>query len=132
MVKLKDLVEPTKILVVITNIERQILNEATRATVGRYTARRDQPHFSGDQYHAHADLPKGYQVAWNIDGSKRHVGKFPKEIPNDAKAAVAKVLGVRPDILETFQWYDEALKENIYIVEFKTEKGDGEKNLPAG
>jgi hypothetical protein len=41
---------------------REVLKEATRETVGRYTARRDPPHFQGDEYHAHAELPGGYEA----------------------------------------------------------------------
>jgi hypothetical protein len=42
------------------------LDEATRVRVGRYVARRDPPHFQGDQYHGHSDVGGGYEVSWNI------------------------------------------------------------------
>src|SRR5690606_32954821 len=70
------------------------LDEATRTTVGKFTARRDQPHFHGDEYHAHVDIPGGYEVAWGKSGARRHPNKFPTNVPKDAKVAVAKVLGV--------------------------------------
>src|SRR4051794_11794347 len=44
----------------------ELLCEATRAKVGRITARRDPPHFQGDEYHGHAKLPGGYEASWNI------------------------------------------------------------------
>jgi hypothetical protein len=85
--------------------------EAARATVGRYTARRDQPHFQGDEYHAHAEIPGGYEVSWNVSGSRRHHNKFPAQIPAGARAAVAKVLGVDPQKLEGFTVDGELLIE---------------------
>jgi hypothetical protein len=90
--------------------------EAARVTVGRYTARRDKPHFQGDQYHAHADIPGGYEVSWNTSGSRRHPNKFPAQIPADAKAAVAQVLGVDPHILEGYTINADA---DILLIEVK-------------
>lgn len=95
------------------------LDEATRTTVGRYTARRDQPHFQGDEYHGHADVPGGYEVSWNISGSRRHPGKFPANVPSDAKAAVAKVLGVSADLLECYRVQDEVINEEILLFELR-------------
>ena len=127
--KLKNIIKPNKILIVLT-AESQILNEATRRAVGNYTARRDQPHVPTDQYHAHVDLPKGYQVAWNTDGTGHHPGKFPATIPHDAKLAAAKVLGLDVGILETFVWHDDLLNEDVYIIQVKSERGTGEKGMP--
>jgi hypothetical protein len=93
------------------------LDEAARATVGNFTARRDQPHFQGDEYHAHADVPGGYEVSWNRSGSRRHENKFPATVPNDAKLAIAKVLGVPPGILEGAVVLDEVLDEHVFLVE---------------
>lgn len=93
------------------------LDEATRSTVGNFTARRDQPHFQGDEYHAHVDIPGGFEVAWGISGSRRHPNKFPISVPNDAKAAVAKVLGVRVDMLETYKVHDENIGEYVLLFE---------------
>ncbi|MGA9047225.1 hypothetical protein [Sulfuricurvum sp.] len=93
------------------------LDEATRSTVGNFTARRDQPHFLGDEYHAHVDIPGGYEVAWGKSGSRRHPNKFPTDVPKDAKAAVAKVLGVKVDLLEIFKVYDEKLGEDVLLFE---------------
>ena len=97
----------------------QRLNEATQTTVGRYTARRDQPHFQGDEYHGHAEIPGGYKVSWNKSGSRRHLNKFPANVPSDAKAAVAKVLGVSPDLLESFRVQDEEIGEDVLLFEVK-------------
>jgi hypothetical protein len=95
------------------------LDEATRKTVGQHTARRDPPHFQGDEYHAHADIPGGYEVSWNISGSRRHPNKFPVNVPNDAKAAVAKALGVSMDLLETYKIQDEAIGEDVFLFSYK-------------
>jgi hypothetical protein len=83
-----------------------LLTEATRAQVGRFTARRDPPHFAGDTYHGHCDVGGGREICWSVTGLRRHPSKFPAQIPHDAKAAVAQVLNVSPDILEAF-WIDE-------------------------
>jgi len=95
----------------------QQLDEATRATVGNYTARRDQPHFQGDEYHAHADIPGGYEVAWGKSGARRHPNEFPATVPKDAKAALAKVLGVSVDLLETFKVHDDTIGEDVLLFE---------------
>lgn len=95
------------------------LDEATRFTVGNFTARRDQPHFQGDEYHAHVEIPGGYEVAWGKSGSRRHPNKFPTDVPNDAKAAVAKVLGVKVNMLESFKVRDESLGEDVLLFEVR-------------
>lgn len=96
-----------------------VLNESTRTTVGQFTARRDPPHFIGDEYHGHCKLPGGKEVSWTITGSRRHPNKFPADnkIPADAKAAVAKVLNVAPSILETFIAFDEIENENVFVIQ---------------
>jgi hypothetical protein len=96
----------------------QRLDEATRAKVGRFQARRDQPHFHGDEYHAHAKIGGGYEVSWNVSGSRRHPNKFPAQIPKDARAAVAAVLGVDPSLLESFKVCDPTFGM-VYLLEYK-------------
>lgn len=117
----KDFCEPKKLLVEIPEhlvaSTQQRLEEATRATVGNYTARRDPPHFPNDEYHAHVVIPGGYEVAWGKSGARRHENKFPAKIPNDAKAAVAKVLGVRPELLEVFRIQDDRIGEPVLLIE---------------
>lgn len=98
---------------------KPLLNEQTYRTVGKYTARRDQPHFHGDSYHAHVEFPGGYEVSWNASGSRRHPNKFPTNVPHDVKAAAAKVLGVKIDLLETFTIMDNAIGENVWLFEYK-------------
>lgn len=95
------------------------LNEATRATVGKFTSRRDPPHFQGDEYHAHSEIPGGYEVSWGISGSRRHENKFPAQVPADAKAAVAKVLRVNVDMLEGYRVYDENIEQEVLLVEVR-------------
>src|SRR5580692_3847576 len=93
------------------------LVEATRRTVGRYTARRDPPHFQGDVYHAHSDIPGGYEVSWNETGTRRHPNKFPAQVPADAKAACARLLDCDPDLLESSIIFDQEVGEEIYLLE---------------
>jgi hypothetical protein len=83
-------------------VEPEYLTEAKKATVGRFTARRDPPHFAGDTYHGHCDVGRGHELSWAITGKRRHPSKFPAVIPTDARAAVAKVLGVSADLLESY------------------------------
>src|SRR5581483_9744361 len=99
------------------------LDEATRSKVGRYTARRDPPHFQGDEYHAHADIPGGYEVSWGVSGARRHPNKFPAAVPKDAKQAIANVLKISVDLLETSKVYDEKIGEDVLL--FATKAGVG-------
>ena len=107
----------------LNQLGRQVLEEAKKAAVGKRTAFRHQPHFQGGEYHGHCDLPGGYQVSWTISGQRLHPSKFPADnkIPNDAKAAVAKVLGVSSDLLEGFLSYDEKEGKEIILFELKNE-----------
>jgi hypothetical protein len=59
-------------------------------------------------------------VAWGISGARRHENKFPAQVPADARAAVAKVLGVEPDLLEGFRIYDETVNEEVLLIEVKS------------
>lgn len=123
MIKFKDFIAPKKIRVEVPpsfeKSQQERLDEATRTKVGNYTARRDPPHFQGDEYHAHAEVPGGFEVAWGRSGARRHPNKFPAEIPHDAKAAVAKVLGVDVSLLEAYKVRDELLQEDVYLIEVR-------------
>lgn len=116
----KEFWEPKKLLIEVPERllaeAQQRLDEATRATVGRYTARRDPPHFPNDEYHAHVAIPGGYEVAWAISGARRHETKFPTNVPNDARAAAAKVLGVSPALLEGFIIQDDRCGERVLLI----------------
>ncbi|MCX6584232.1 MAG: hypothetical protein NT166_29000 [Candidatus Aminicenantes bacterium] len=85
------------------------LDEAVRAKVGRYSARLDSPHFQGDEPHCHIKMPDGHEVSWNKSGTRRHPNKFPAKAPRDGKAAGAKALGVSPNILEGYRFFDETI-----------------------
>jgi hypothetical protein len=100
---------------------KKAIEEAKRATVGKQTAYKHQPHFHGGEYHGHCDLSGGRQVSWTISGQRLHPNKFPADdkIPKDAKMAVARVLGVSADILEAFLAYDEIEKKEIILFELK-------------
>jgi len=113
--------KPIRVIVCLspTNDLRSRIDEATRKTVGRYTARRDQPHFQGDEIHAHCELPGGKELSWTITGKRRHPKKFPADnkFPRDAKAAIADLLGVDPNILEAYEGFDEVEREDVFILE---------------
>jgi hypothetical protein len=94
------------------------LFEATRAKIGRFTARRDPPHFQGDEYHAHADVPGG-EVCWGVSGRRRHPNKFPAHVPDDARSAVAAVLEIDPDLLEAYEIDDELIGEKVLLLEVR-------------
>jgi hypothetical protein len=93
------------------------LEEAKKATVGRSTAYKHPPHFQGGEYHGHSDLENGYQVSWTITGRRLHPNKFPADdkIPKSAKAAVAKVLGVSPNLLEGYMTFDDIEGEEVIL-----------------
>lgn len=109
-----DYIEASETAGIHVELQPSLLGEATRAEVGRFIARRDQPHFAGDERHGHCDVGGGYEVAWTVSGIRRHPSKFPAQIPQDAKAAVAKVLGVSPDILEAY-WIDDGGKRVLLL-----------------
>ena len=102
---------------------KQILDEAKKAKVGRYTAYKHQPHFQGGEYHGHSEIEKGYQVSWTVTAKRLHPNKFPADdkIPKGAKAAVAKVLGLEPSVLESFFAYDEVEQKDVILFELKNE-----------
>ena len=121
-------IEKISVVAVVSRTKMLLLkiDEATKATVGRHTARRDKPSFQGDEYHGHCDLSGGYEVSWTISGNRRHPNKFPADdkIPADAKAAVAKVLGVDPNILEVYYGYDEVERGGVYILQERKSSAD--------
>jgi len=93
-----------------------VLIEARRAKVGRFTAHRHSPHFSGDEPHGHCDVGGGHSVAWGLSRKRRHPSKFPAQIPRDAKAAVGKVLDISADLLEAFWITDGDNKKLLFEV----------------
>jgi hypothetical protein len=68
--------------------EAQQLGGATGATVGKYTARRDPPHFQGDEYHAHAEVPGGYEIGGDL--FLFAIQTNPAEVPKEAKSCRCK------------------------------------------
>jgi len=113
-----------KIVVIVDNILLNakglvILEEGKTTKIGRIPVRKDSPHFQGDERHAHADIEGGYEISWTESGKRRHPKKFPAEVPATAKEAVAKVLGIKTDILEGYIAYDEAEREEVIILEVK-------------
>ncbi len=61
----------------------------------------------------------GYEVSWGVSGARRHPSKFPVSVPHDAKAAVAKVLRVDVELLETFRILDETIHEEVLLFEVR-------------
>jgi hypothetical protein len=123
--RFKEFIAIKKIRVEVPASFPQTLEEATKAKVGRFTARRDPPHFQGDEYHAHAEIPGGYEVSWGISGRRRHPNKFPANVPADARAAVATVLDVDPDLLEGCEIDDETIGERVFLLELREPQAFG-------
>jgi hypothetical protein len=111
-----DYIEASNTCGIQIEVPQYLLVEVTCAKVGRFTAMRNSPHFNGDERHGHCDVGGGYKVAWSVSGIRRHPSKFPAQIPRDAKAAVAKVLGVSPDILLEAYWIDDDGKRVLLVV----------------
>ena len=92
--------------------------------VGKIPVHKDSPHFSGGEYHGHVDMPGGKQVSYTISGKRLHPNKFPMQVPKNVKNAIAQVLGVDPDILESYEAYDEIDKITVFLLEFKQTKAE--------
>ena len=107
----------------IENFKHKLQLEAKETTVGKYTAYKHQPHFQGGEYHGHSDTEGGRQVSWTMSGKRLHPNKFPTEIPNDARIAVAKVLGVPAKKLESYIAYDEVEGKEVLLLELREENG---------
>lgn len=99
-------------------VECQRIEETRKKAVGRYTARRDMPHFQGGEIHAHCPLPGGREASWTLSGKRVHPNKFPADgkIPKDAKAAVAKVLNVDVSLLEAFVAFDPVEGGEVFVL----------------
>jgi hypothetical protein len=106
-----------KKIFVINNVSMVLENKTSK--VGNFEARKDQPHFQGDEYHGHCEF-NGYEISWGISGKRRHENKFPAVIPKKAREAVAKVLGIDAQKLECFKIKDEN-NEIIYLLEINNE-----------
>lgn len=100
----------------------RVIEEGYTKDVDGIPVRKDGPHFHGDDYHVHIELPGGYEVSWMRKGKRRHPNKFPAEVPDNVKAAAAKRLGVSPTVLEWFEVDDETLKRRIILVEINALK----------
>ena len=100
-------------------IERRfnVLEEGHTKVVNGIKVRKDAPHFNGDDYHVHVQLPGGYELSWQRgNGTRRHPSKFPKNVSMSAKQAAAKILGVSVDLLECFTEKEEATgHDRIYM-----------------
>ena len=81
-------------------------------------ARKDPPHHSKDDYHAHRQIAGGYEIAYTIKGSKKHFNKFPpkNKIPKRAKQDIADKLDIPVDMLEEYNIYDEN-REQVVLLE---------------
>lgn len=86
---------------VLVEVQGDLLEESWKRVNG-HTLRKDPPHFNGDEYHVHAELPGGYEASWGVSGKRRHPGKFPAHVPRAIRDAAATILKVSPDLLEAF------------------------------
>jgi len=94
--------QPKKILVEVPSSNDLILLRENRRTIeiDGVTVYKDSPHFPADKKHVHAELPGGYEIAWDIACHRKHPNKFPADVPKRYKTAVAKALNVDETMLE--------------------------------
>jgi hypothetical protein len=109
----------SKLRKIVVELPKQLLTEARYTTVGNFTARKDGPHFNGDEYHAHVPLPGGYELSWGVSGQRRHPNKFPAIVPNNGRLAAATSLNVDPAKLESYISYDVDNNEFVILFEFR-------------
>jgi len=108
---------------VLENLESKICNEGRYTKkVGKHKVHKDSPHFSGGEYHGHVDMPGGKQVSYTMSGNRLHPNKFPSQVPQGVKNAIANVLGISSDLLESYKAYDEIKSTTVYLLELKQTK----------
>ncbi len=96
---------------VVVEVQADLLQESWKRVNG-HTLRKDPPHFNGDEYHVHAELPGGYEASWGVSGKRRHPNKFPAHVPKAIVDAAATILKVSSDLLESF-WIQEDGKKTL-------------------
>lgn len=112
------------------NLVVSSLDEARHTkNFGKIEVHKDSPHFKGGEYHGHVDLPGGKQVSYTISGKRLHPNKFPKQIPSNIKNAIAQVLGVDSDLLESYEIFDEIEGANVILLELKQPRANKLLNL---
>jgi len=105
--------------------ESIVINEGRfTKKVGKIPVHKDSPHFSGGEYHGHVNMPSGKQVTYTITGKRLHPNKFPKHVPQNVKNAIAQVLKVDSDLLESYEAYDEIEETTVLLIEFKQTKAE--------
>lgn len=105
--------------------ESIIINEGRHTKeIGNIPVHKDSPHVKGGEYHGHVDMPGGKQVTYTISGQRLHPNKFPNQVPQNVKKAIAQVLGVDPNILESYEAYDEIENSTVFLLEFKQTKAE--------
>ena len=111
--------QPIHFIVEFEEADLQILVEGgLTKRIKNVDYRKDAPHFYGDEPHAHADLPGGYQVTYNKSGSRRHPNKFPVNVPKGVKKNIADLLRVSVQTLgECYASFDSILKREVLIIE---------------
>lgn len=94
--------QPKKIFVEVPSSNELILLQENRRTIeiDGVMVDKDGPHFPADKKHAHAKLPGGCEIAWDIACQRKHPNKFPAVVPKRYKTAVAKALNVDETMLE--------------------------------
>ena len=99
----------------IENGKISVLTEGKCGTLHGISFRVDSPNgYPGQQVHVHVD-----KYAWNKDGSRSHVGKWPNRQPTAAiKQIAADKLGIDVRMLEqyNFMLYSEDAKSEEQIV----------------
>ena len=100
------------------NAIRQAKNSASSV----YPQHLKQLHLQGGEYHGHCDMNDGSRISWTLSGLRLHPDKFPADnkISADVKIAVAKILGVRVNRMESFFAFDDQESKAVIILKIKT------------
>ena len=96
---------------VVVEVQAELLQETWKRVNG-HILRKDPPHFNGDEYHVHAELPGDYEASWGVSGKRRHPNKFPAHVPKAIVDAAATILKVSSDLLES-SWIQEDGKKTL-------------------
>jgi hypothetical protein len=91
-----------------------LLAETTSRLSGRLSVQRETPPGADAHYHGLCDIGHGCEAAVRVSRVRPHLFKLQAHMPPDAKAAVANMLNVSPDLLEVY-WIEENGQEILLL-----------------
>jgi uncharacterized protein YozE (UPF0346 family) len=109
-----DYINATGLQTLRVELSAPLLAHIAHAPAGRFSIQRDPLHGADDEFHGHCDIGCGCEVALTVACVCRHFFKSPALVPPDAKVAVAKVLGVSPDLFEAY-WIEDNEKRVLLL-----------------